>query len=427
VVTSRSQLTGLAAAEGAQLLTLDVLTRAESRDLLAGRLGYERVAAEPAAVTELTGLCAGLPLALAIAAARAAARPGLRLAALAAELRGTQSRLDGLSTGDPATDVRTVFSWSCQQLSEPAARMFRLLGLHPGPDITAAAAASLAGVPPGHARQTLAELARAHLITEHAPGRYACHDLLRAYAAEQAASHDSDAARRAAVHRMLDHYLHTASAASILLHSDRSPVTLSCPQPLVRPEELADREQALAWFRAERQVLLAAISQALRLYRAAGLRSMEANLSPARKLAPAPTNWMAGAVRPIASATIPSSEIELPTMVRRLDDTGAPTATSAIAATGGMRTACRAGLMAETTVTPTPTKSPTMMVRAWSTKPIRSRRIRVSAASSSARTIALPLSVDLDEVHGAGGRRRGLCRHARVCPISCWHQRLTSL
>jgi DNA-binding SARP family transcriptional activator/tetratricopeptide (TPR) repeat protein/DNA-binding XRE family transcriptional regulator len=262
LVTSRSQLTGLVAADGAHLLTLDVLTEAEAREMLARRLGSERVTAEPAAVTELTGLCARLPLALAIAAARAAARPGLPLAALAAELRGTRARLDGLGTGDAATDVRTVFSWSCQQLSGPAAGMFRLLGVHPGPDITAAAAGSLAGVPPGQARQALAELASAHLVTEYAPGRYAFHDLLRAYAAEQTRSHDSDASRRAALQRVLDHYLHTASAASVLLYPYRDPITLSPLQPRVRPEELADRQQALEWFQAERQVLLASISLA---------------------------------------------------------------------------------------------------------------------------------------------------------------------
>jgi tetratricopeptide (TPR) repeat protein/transcriptional regulator with XRE-family HTH domain len=260
LVTSRNQLSGLAAADGARLLTLDVLTVTEARDLLARRLGDERIAAEPAAVAEMAGLCVRLPLALAIAAARAAARPGLPLAALAAELRGTRNRLGALGAGDPATDVRTALSWSCRQLSEPAARMFRLLGLHPGPDTTAAAAASLVGVPPGQARQALAELASAHMITEYVPGRYAFHDLLRAYAEEQAARHDSDTTRHAAVHRILDHYLHTA--ASLLLHPHRNPVTLGRPQPQVRPEELTGRQQALEWFQAERQVLLAAISQA---------------------------------------------------------------------------------------------------------------------------------------------------------------------
>ena len=262
LVTSRSQLTELAASDGAHLLTLDVLSAAEARELLVYRLGQGPVAAEPGAVTELAELCDRLPLALSIVAARAATRPGLPLAGLAAELCDSRARLDGLGTRDLATDVRTVFSWSCQQLSGLGGRMFRLIGLHPGPDITVQAAASLAGVAPDDARQALAELARMHLVIEHAPGRYSCHDLLRVYAAEQAARHESDSERHAAVLRVLDHYLHTAEAASRLLAPNRRLASLEPPQPGVAPEEPADRGQVLEWFRAERQVLLAAISQA---------------------------------------------------------------------------------------------------------------------------------------------------------------------
>jgi len=262
LVTSRNQLTGLAAADGAHLLTLDVLTEPEARALLERRLGTGRVTGQAAAVTELTRLCARLPLALSIAAARAAACPGLSLTALAAELRGTPARLDALGTGDAATDVRTVFSWSCQQLTGPGARMFRLLAVHPGPDITAPAAASLSGVPLPQARHALAELASAHLITEHAPGRYAFHDLLRVYAAEQARARESEPERDAAEHRVLDHYLHTAAAAALLLHPDHEPISLNPPQPGVQPEELTSRRQALDWVAAEPHVLLAVISHA---------------------------------------------------------------------------------------------------------------------------------------------------------------------
>jgi len=113
LVTSRNQLTGLAASHGARLLILDVLTDREADELLERRLGRERLAAEPGAVTELAVLCARLPLALSVAAARAAARPDLRLADLAGELREAHARFDGLGTGDAATDVRTVFSPLC--------------------------------------------------------------------------------------------------------------------------------------------------------------------------------------------------------------------------------------------------------------------------------------------------------------------------
>jgi DNA-binding SARP family transcriptional activator len=261
LVTSRNQLTGLVAADGASLLTLNVLTGQEARQMLALRLAPGRIAAEPKAVGELIELCARLPLALSAAAARAAARPALRLAALVAEVRDTRARLDALGTGDAATDVRTVLSWSCQQLGVPASRMFRLLSIHPGPEITLPAAASLAGVPLPQAQQAMNDLARAHLITEPLPGRFAFHDLLRAYSAEQARRQDSDADRRAALHRVLDHYLYTACAASLLL-THRYLITLSPRQPGVVPEELADRDQALAWFQAERLVLLAVIRQA---------------------------------------------------------------------------------------------------------------------------------------------------------------------
>jgi DNA-binding SARP family transcriptional activator/Tfp pilus assembly protein PilF/DNA-binding XRE family transcriptional regulator len=262
VVTSRRQLAGLAASNGARLITLDVLTAAEARQLLTARLGTGRAAAEPDTVTEIADLCAFLPLALAVAAARAAARPHRSLATLAAELRTTTGRLDALDTGDPAASVRAVFSWSYQQLSPQAARLFRLLGLHPGPDITVAAAASMAGIPPRQAGQALDELTEAHLFAEHFPGRYAFHDLLRAYAAEQAASHHSPAQRRAATRRVLDHYLHTAYAADRLVRPSRAPLALPAPQPGTLPEKPADPDQAMAWLGAEHKVLMGVITHA---------------------------------------------------------------------------------------------------------------------------------------------------------------------
>jgi tetratricopeptide (TPR) repeat protein/transcriptional regulator with XRE-family HTH domain len=262
LVTSRRQLSGLAAADGAQLLTLDVLSHAEAVQMLAARLGTARAAAEPGAVDRIAGLCACLPLALAVAAARAAARPGFPLAASAAELADWAGRLDALDAGDPGSSVRAVFSWSVRQLSGEAARMFRLLGIHPGPDITVPAAASLAGRGQPPARRLLGELARAHLIDEHVPGRYAFHDLLRAYAAEQARHTGSQAGRDAAIGRVLDHYLHTAAGAARLLKPSKEPVALIPPRPGAAASQPADHRQALAWFQAEHQVLLAAVTLA---------------------------------------------------------------------------------------------------------------------------------------------------------------------
>jgi len=261
LVTSRTRLPGLVATEGARLVPLDVLTAGEAHELLAGRLG-ERARAEADAAQQLTEACSRLPLALSIVAARVAARPYLPLADLARELADAQGRLEALDAGDPVASIRAVFSWSCEQLSGPAARMFRLLGLHAGPDVTIAAAASLAGVDRAQATAAVAELADTHLIAEHAPGRYAFHDLLRAYAAYLARTTDGDAERREAVYRVLDHYLHTASAGSRVLNPVRPYITLEAAQAGVVPELLGYASETVAWFEAEHQVLIAAIAQA---------------------------------------------------------------------------------------------------------------------------------------------------------------------
>src|SRR5206468_3770889 len=139
---------------------------------------------DPRVVDGIVTRCARLPLALAIVAARAATHPAFPLATLASALLDARGGLDALSGDDPATDMRAVLSWSYRALGPAAARLFRLLGLHPGPDISAPAAASLVGVPVSRARPVLAELTTVHMLTEHSPGRYALHDVLQAYAAE---------------------------------------------------------------------------------------------------------------------------------------------------------------------------------------------------------------------------------------------------
>jgi DNA-binding SARP family transcriptional activator/tetratricopeptide (TPR) repeat protein/DNA-binding XRE family transcriptional regulator len=262
LVTSRQRLAGLAATAGARLVELDVPTDAESADLLSARLGDDRVAAEPGAARDLIQLCARLPLGLVIVAARAAVKPGFPLAVAVAELRDAGRRLDVLDTGDPVASVRAVFDWSYRNLTAPAARMFRLLGLHPGPDASVGAAASLASLPPGQAAALLDELTRAHLTSERVPGRFTCHDLLRAYAAEQTRQIDSEADRRAAVHRMLDHYLHTAVAAEALIAPGRRQPPLPPIQPGSAPESFGDDSQAFAWFQAEDEVLKAMLGLA---------------------------------------------------------------------------------------------------------------------------------------------------------------------
>jgi DNA-binding SARP family transcriptional activator/transcriptional regulator with XRE-family HTH domain len=262
LVTSRNRLIGLAARERAHLITLGVLTTAESHALLASQLGAQRAAAEPAAVSELTALCGSLPLALRDAAARAVARPDLPLVRLVTEMRGTRRRLDALETGEPVTSVRMVFSWSRARLGNSASRMFRLLGVHPGPDITVPAAASLAGLSTEQAYLALAELCDEHLLTEHVPGRYTLHDLLRTYAAEEASIREKEADRRGAVHRALDHYLHAGIMASRFLYPRETEVTSASPQPGVTLNKIGGPGQAADWFENEQHVLFAVIRQA---------------------------------------------------------------------------------------------------------------------------------------------------------------------
>jgi DNA-binding SARP family transcriptional activator/tetratricopeptide (TPR) repeat protein len=258
VVTSRNQLSSLVASEGAIPMNLDLLSTAEARQMLARRLGKDRVTAERDSVDAIITSCARLPLALAIVAARAATHPGFPLTELADELHDVQAGLDAFHGEDPATDVRALFSWSYHALSPEAARLFRLLGLHPGPDVSLPAAASLSGVSVDQTRPVLAELARTHLVTEHAPGRYTFHDLLRAYATELTHAIGSHDERHTAIHRILDHYLHAAHIATRLLHPHLDEVTPAPNQTGVTLESPNNHQKSLAWFTTERPVLIAA-------------------------------------------------------------------------------------------------------------------------------------------------------------------------
>jgi tetratricopeptide (TPR) repeat protein len=253
LVTSRNQL-GALAGVGARPVRVRPFTVTEARELLTWRLGPERVSREPHAADELSRLCAGLPLALSVAAAHADMRPGFSLTAVASEFRSRG--LDLLETGDPLTTARQVFSWSYQYLSDETARVFRLLGVVPGPDLSVLAAASLTAMPVEKVYIALDELARAHLAEEHRPGRFRFHDLLRTYAAELAASADVADDRREAARRMLDHYLHSAMSASAQLRPARLEPRPRTPLPGVAPVQVADPEEAMAWFNTEIRVLL---------------------------------------------------------------------------------------------------------------------------------------------------------------------------
>lgn len=251
IVTSRDLLPGLVAVDGAHRLDLGLLPPAEATALVRLLVGRRAVAA-PEAAAALATRCARLPLAVRVAAELAARQPAAELTDLVSEL---DAALLDVPDDDPYAAVGTVFSWSLRALPDSAATMFRLLGLHPGPDITAAAAASLAGRPVPAARAELARLTRANLVTATGPGRYGLHDLLRRYAVRLAGTVEPEEARRQASSRILDHYLHTAYTATLRLDPTRTPIAVAPPEPAVVPEPIDDLAAAAQWFDAELPVL----------------------------------------------------------------------------------------------------------------------------------------------------------------------------
>jgi tetratricopeptide (TPR) repeat protein/DNA-binding SARP family transcriptional activator len=262
LVTSRDALAGLVARDGAARVFLDVLPAAEAVALLRALIGA-RVDADPAAAGELARACCRLPLALRVAAELAAGRPGVPLAVLAGELADAGTRLDLLDAGgDPGTGVRAVFSWSYRHLDPAAARAFRLLGLHPGPDIEPYAVAALTGATVAQARQALDALARAHLIQPAQPGRYTMHDLLRAYARDLAAGTDTGDDRHAALTRLFDHYLHTAAEAMDTLFPAERYRRPRIPRPATQAPPLTGPAAARGWLDGERAALVAASGHA---------------------------------------------------------------------------------------------------------------------------------------------------------------------
>jgi DNA-binding SARP family transcriptional activator/tetratricopeptide (TPR) repeat protein len=256
VVTSRDQLAGLVAADGARRLDLNVLPAKDAVALLRSLIG-SRADGEPEATQELAGLCARLPLALRIAAELAAARPTAALADLVTELAA--NRLDLLDAGEDRADVRAVFSWSVRQLPDEVAAPFALTGLHPGADFDLYAAAALTGSTTGQARQVLSRLHRASLIQAAGPGRYGLHDLLRAYAREQAAARDADVSCEQALTRLFDYYLSAAAASMDILYPGESHLRPRIPPSAAVLPEMPGEREARSWLDNERANLVAVV------------------------------------------------------------------------------------------------------------------------------------------------------------------------
>ncbi|MBE1876862.1 AfsR/SARP family transcriptional regulator [Myceligenerans pegani] len=270
VVTSRTSLTGLADAEGTRRISLGALTASEGLDLLAARVGGERSAAERDAALRIVERCAGLPLAIVIAAARVLARPTFPMSAVAAELGDGGARLDTLGEDDAAADVRSVFATSYRALSPRAARMFRLLGIHPGPDISAEATVPLLGDSEDAARRAMAELVRVNLVAEHVPGRYAMHDLVAEYARERAQEDEPEPGRGTAIRRTVEWHIGVALALYGKAWPERQvPDFVAVPGDVEAPGV-----EPPAWFHHEWHVLIPMIETA----RAHGLYSESLSL-----------------------------------------------------------------------------------------------------------------------------------------------------
>lgn len=260
LVTSRNRLGDLVAHDGAHALPLDLLQPDEARALLSRSLGAERVAADDMAVDELIRLCGGLPLALRVAAARLAGDPALRTADLVAEMT-EGNRLEALEPdGDANSPLRTAFSVSYRVLGPAARRLFRLLGLFPGAEFTAEAAAALLDAALPQARRLIGTLAAAHLIEPVTAGRYRFHDLLREYARERALLEEPEADRGAVLERLLIWYLHAARAASGTWLFPELPPELRADDP----QGLPSAAEATVWLEAEQATLLALINHAAR-------------------------------------------------------------------------------------------------------------------------------------------------------------------
>jgi tetratricopeptide (TPR) repeat protein len=263
VVTSRSRLAGI---DAASYLTLDPLSCEDAVELLRSTLRDSRSDADED-LGALAVACAQLPLALRIAAQRAAHRPMTPLADLLEALRDSSARWTALSmqNGNEAEAVHSVFAWSYYALPPTTSRFFRLLGLHPRPEVCIEAAAALAGVTRAQARTQLEVLTDAHLVEQPGPRRYRLHDLIAAYARDRAEAQESVEDREAARRRVLVWYLRASYAASV--HAD-----LSCHYPLeIEIEAPADPEgipafpcrvEAAAWFEQEWPNLVAAVDMA---------------------------------------------------------------------------------------------------------------------------------------------------------------------
>jgi tetratricopeptide (TPR) repeat protein/transcriptional regulator with XRE-family HTH domain len=258
LVTSRRHLTAL---EDATAISLDTLPPDEAAGLLVRLAARSGLGPADAPVGQIIRLCGYLPLAIGMVARQLHHHPAWSPAGRAAELAAAVDRLELMATEN--LSVAAAFNLSYAELAEDQQRLFRRLGLHPGADVDGYAAAALDGTGLAAACRGLEALYDQYLLTEPAPGRYRMHDLIREHARALASRVDPDDDRDQATARLLDYYQHTANLADALLawQARSASVPAAGTGPTAVPA-LADREQALAWARAERASLLACLDHA---------------------------------------------------------------------------------------------------------------------------------------------------------------------
>jgi len=275
LVTSRRHLTAL---EDATAISLDTLPPGEAAGLLVRLAGRPGLSPDDPAVAEITGLCGFLPLAIGMVARQLHHHPAWTAAGRAAELAAAVDRLELMATEN--LSVAAAFGLSYEDLTGDQQRLFRRLGLHPGADIDAYAAAALDGTGLAAARRGLEGLYDQYLLTEPTQGRYRLHDLIRSHARALTGRADPDSDRDQATARLLDYYQHAAALAEALIarQARPAPAPAAGPVPAAVPA-LADREQALAWARAERASLIACLDHATGTGQHARITALTAGLA----------------------------------------------------------------------------------------------------------------------------------------------------
>jgi len=256
LITSRRRL---AALEDIEPLTLGTLPPAHAVELFARLAGAGSRDPDPAATNELVELCGYLPLAIRLLAGRLRSHANWTARYLVNMLQDAQDRLAEMRVENRAIDI--AFNHSYLDLPAEQQRLFRRLGLHPGSEIDAYAAAALDGIDLAQARRRLDALFNDHLIDEPLPGRYRLHDLIRAYARDLA-SRDDLTSNDTAVDRLLDYYLHVTTIADRHFARRSDPTVPPIAHPPARAPDLSTRQEALAWLEGERSNLVTCLHHA---------------------------------------------------------------------------------------------------------------------------------------------------------------------